>query len=91
MFKPQSHASEAYQAALAKERAENDALMAAEQLLKKHGYLVTFIHDGVGATEALRERWRKAVGDAPCAARTNIGYDPEEVFLIAIRQFHLSP
>lgn len=40
-------ADEAYQADLAKERAENAALMQAQQLLTKHGYIVDFFHDGV--------------------------------------------
>lgn len=28
--------------------------------------------------------WNEAVTDAPCAARTNIGYDPEAAFRIAV-------
>lgn len=35
---------------VAKARAENDGLMAAERLLRDAGYIVTFIHDGKSET-----------------------------------------
>lgn len=38
-------------------------------------------------SDAYRKIWDQAVDDVPCAARTNIGYDPVEAFRLAVIGF----